>query len=534
MRKNYWLPTALFIVSCFSFSYAGEKFSCRALKKYLHSLDADIKIHGKVKEKNFCSNHSEDLLQIVFLLQWETIRNPNRHILTMFDEIKKIVRGNTFLRTEIEKLICSVCRPTVMEPFPYENIAYQSLVLFIKTWRKRDLHCHVSPSLSASWVIDTVRKNWETYKQVFFDRIRSRKWQQWRDQEKNTVTGKVIKAFVDGKKDNEIERMFMLYENPTDAFDIPIKFAAYNNLDFFLDAVRYVVRRYFDDGVRLVELRFNPCKKFHNISYPASHVLQKVSEVVNQEEFLANQRYGGEHHTKFMLSFNQANYANKKDIFRETIKKSMALAKSGACSSRMVGVDLSGPESEKTRRSLWSDLFDVQPVYKSGGEYEAVSHVGDRWNVDDAFNDNIDKHLEYVEDALSIKKIKRLGHCNILWPDYCVVRPYKDCALRVFDPDITKRQKDKIQEILKIIKQRAITISALPKTELQTIPVMKKFPFYYWWKEGVSVCVGIDGTSYTRSMLSEWITWLLLAAPRYETDYQASITVAQMKKIVCI
>ena len=549
MKKNYFTTIAVLVVSGLCLfpcrwnhsTLNAEKYSGRALKKYLISLDDDIKIHGKVKDKNFCSKHGEDLLQIVFLLQWESVKNPNRHILTIFDSIKKTVYGNRFLRMEIEKLIRVVSRPSVTEAFPYENIAYQALVLFIKTWKKKDLHCHISPSLSAHWVIEKIRKNWGKYKQVFLDRLNSKKWKAWREQEKNTVTGKVIQAFVDGKKDNYIESIFKIYENPTDAFDIPIKFAAYDNLEFFLDAVRYVVRRYFDDGVRLVELRFNPCKKFHNVSYPPELVLKEVEKVVVREEVLANQKYGGKHTTRFMFSFNQANYANKKDIFRDVILKTGGTKKGISFFDRVAGVDLSGQESEKTLRSKWSDLFDVinTPAdeiipHKSYGALDAVCHVGDRWNVDSVLNDDIDKHLKYVKDALSITKITRFGHCNILWPDYKVFRPYKDYSLRLLDPEVTNNQKEKIYEILQIIKDKNITIGALPKTEFQTIPIMKKFPFYYWWKEGVSVCVGIDGTSYTRSTLSEWIAWLLLAAPRCDTKCQASITVLQMKKIVCV
>jgi adenosine deaminase len=528
MLKKYFTYT--FVVGlCFS-PVQAEKYCNPALKKYLMSLDSDIKIHGKVKEKNFCSKHSEDLLQIVFLLQWETVKNPNRHILTIFDAVKKTVHGNRFLRQEIEKLICTVSRPGITEAFPYENIAYQALVLFIKTWKKKDLHCHVSPSLSARWVIDTIRKHWvKKYKPVFLDRLNGKKWEKWRKKEKNTVTGKLIQAFVDGKKDVDIENIFKLYENPTDAFDVPIKFAAYDNLEFFLDAVKYVVRRYFDDGVRLVELRFNPCKKFHNVSYPPEMVLREVEKVVVDEEDLANRKYGGKHTVRFMFSFNQANYPNKKKIFRDVIEEVIKEP-----SDRVVGVDLSGLESESTYRSSWSDLFDVNDLHKGVGNKDSVCHVGDRWNVDDSLNDDVDKHLRYVKDALSVKKITRLGHCNILWPDYKVFRPYKDYALRVFDPEVTNKQKEKIQEILNIIKEKNIIVGALPKTEFQTIPIMKKFPFYYWWKEGVSVCVGIDGTSYTRSMLSEWIAWLMLAAPRFEMPSQASITVEQMQKIVCI
>ena len=120
---------------------------------------------------------------------------------------------------------------------------------------------------------------------------------------------------MDGDSDEKIKDVFNSCKDRTDAFDIPIKFASSGNFEVFLDAVSYVLRRYFDDGVRVVELRFNPCKEFNGVWIDPAVTIERLHEISIKEERRAKKIYGEDHAVKFMFSFNQANYSDRKDCF---------------------------------------------------------------------------------------------------------------------------------------------------------------------------------------------------------------------------
>jgi len=251
-----------------------------------------------------------------------------------------------------------------------------------------------------------------------------------------------------------------------------------------------------------------------------------MDKAIKREVTCANKIFGGEHRVQFTFSFNQAKHALKKKWFLETMNRVMEQKRLGdkAC-ARVAGVDLSGPECDASKRSLWKDVIDFDVAF--------VCHAGDRWNVDESYNFDLDAHLAYVEDALMLDRLSRIGHGNILWPECKAVRPSKDCAHRVFE-NVTVAHQKKIKEIVCLVRDKGIGINCLPKTEFRRVARMKQHPFYYWKKEGVRLHVGIDGTCYINGGLSEWIVWLLLAAPEVATGHCAVVTVGEMKKIVCV
>jgi adenosine deaminase len=520
----------IFIIFINNFCFATNQLSESC--PYFFSLRDDLAWHGKVKEERFCDNHARELMMLFSMFQIELAQNSDRHILEICESVSKNLKYSRNLKREVDELIQSITRPGEDSEFPYDNIAYQALIFLVKTWPKKDMHCHVSPSLSTKWVIEKVRSDWNNYKDEFRKQVDKKSL-------KSSVTFHAIKAFLDCKSDEEIEKIFQTYENCTDAFDIPITFARSKNLEIFLDAVRYVARRYFDDGVRFAELHFNPCKEFQGKQYDPFFVMEKMDKVLSEEEKRANNLYGGSHRVHFMFSFNQANYSKKKIRFLSMVKRIYYFRgiNKSPFMSRISGVDLSGRESNATRRSLWQDFLNSASqicTVPRCSSFKITSHVGDRWNVDEEYNWDLDKHLDYVLDALSVANLSRIGHGNILWLDYKIIRPCSNLSMRIFDPSITDKQRKKIEEIIVMIKEKRITIASLPKSEFRNIKIMKSSPFYYWIKRGVSVCVGVDGRSYAQTTLSEWIAWLMLASPRYDTDLKSKITVDQMQKIVNI
>lgn len=504
--------------------------------EYIQSLSEDIAWHEKVKEDEFCEIHKNELKSLFDVLTIEVYRNPNRHILDIFESVRESLKYNKVLVRDIDELLQVITRPQITEEFPYDNVAYQALILFIKTWPKKDTHCHISPSLSPKWVIEKVRKNWSEYQDGFEKYSLHRAISEDDSSQVNGVTPEVINAFLSGKSDSEIKKIFDIYEFQFDAFDIPMNFASKGNVDLFLEALRSVVRNYFSDGVVSAELYFNPCKKYGKSKIDPLEILEMADKVVSEEEFYANKLYGRQHHVNFILSFDQSNFKNKSN-FIATIKRATYLnnVKKFSFLSRISGVDLGGMESDHTKRSDWKDLLSAAADARSrNNQFATVSHVGDRWNVDEEYNNDFEKHLNYVYDALSIDGLSFIGHGNLLWLDYKIVRPYPDLALRLFDPSVSPAQKDKIEAIVELIKKKGIRIGCLPKREFRVISMMKQFPFYYWINRGVDVCLGVDGRSYAQASLSEWIAWLLLASPRFDTPLRAMISVEKMKNIVCV
>ena len=135
---------------------------------------------------------------------------------------------------------------------------------------------------------------------------------------------------------------------------------------------------------------------------------------------------------------------------------------------------------------------------------------------------------------MRINNLSRIGHANCLWPNYKIVRISTESTARKLIPNKDKNQRQTIDEILDYLSNHNIAINTLPKPEFYTIQTMKKHPFYYWKKKGVRLCVGIDGTTYIGSTISEWITWLLLIAPQDECKERSTLTVAEMQKISCL
>ena len=518
------------------FYFCARRFIPQTLKNsvdgfYLSSSEMEGDASGDV----------EDVIFIAEALHQRLLKNAKRSICDVFEELYKdflsnkiVFKNKKRIAADIKRLVDSVTNPKPKQKFLRKNIAYKALVLLVKMWPKKDLHCHVSPSLSAKWVNDVVKKNWDVYRDEFSKRLNDVDWYAWRKKHEKTVTLEAVRAFDLGADQKSIEKIFSTYEDPTTAFDLPINCATYNNLEIFLDAAGYVVKKYFDDGVSLVELRFNPCKEYNGVKLDPLETLDRLDAVVTKKELEARRKYGRDFDVHFVLSFNQANYPKKMGWFVDTIRSIFIrkVTKPKSSVRRVVGFDLSGMECEQTKRSSWKEFHEALDDAKSWGiDHELVVHLGDGWNVDEHFNMNLMAHLDYVSDALSIKNLSRIGHANILSPFYKVARPNVENARRVFKP-LNDEEKKYIKKLVKKVKKKNIIVSCLPKNEFETIIFMKNHPIYYFLKRKIPVAVGIDGTCYTDGLLSDWVSWLLLASPRKNTRMQARLTVEKMWEII--
>ena len=485
-----------------------------------------------------CNLEKSDHLEkhISTLLHHEIKTNPDRHIFAILQTISNKQNGE--IAKEVAKLIQTIKYPKDNEQFPRRNKAYRAILSTVRSWAKQDYHSHVSPSLSVQWVIDSVKNNWHQFEKKFKELIEKIEFSEWREKKKYSVTLKTIQAFLQKKTNQEIKKIFSYYNDPEDAFDIPMLFSASNQVDFLLDAISYVSQNYFNDGVRLVGLQFNPCKEYNGVKIDPFMLLEKLDITLKNIETLTNKKYGGNHQVQFICSFNQANHPEKKEWFIKTMEKIIQqkiAGKTFAGVDRIIGIDLSGRETDGTKRSNWKELHSIiEKAKQCNINLKSVCHAGDRWNVDTTYDLDIDKHLKYMKDTILIKNLSEIGHGNLLWPDHKIVRINSKSSLRKLIPDNNKKHKQKTEKILRILKEKNIAINALPKPEFYTIQTMKKHPFYYWKKMGIQLCVGIDGTSYIGSTLSEWITWLLLAAPQQESAQKATLTVAEIQQIVCL
>lgn len=475
-------------------------------------------------------------MKIEALIEKERSQNPNRHILEILDNVDEEA-NDPEISNEIKQLRHSITQPKADEKFPRQNKAYRAIVSTIKSWQKKDFHSHISPSLSIQWIIDSVKNHWSLFEENFASHLNDEKYAEWRKKNKTSVTLNVIKALLEGKSDKEIKTMFFRYDDPEDAFDIPMLFSSSNHLDFLIDAIEYASKAYFDDGVCLVGLRLNPCKEYNGVRVDPFVLLKKVDTMLTRIEAEANKKYNRNHRVEFVCSFNQANHPKKKDWMIQTIKEAInrKAKKQTDGVDRIVGIDLSGRESDATKRSSWKELYSLIDYAKQQNvALELVCHGGDRWNICESYDLDLSKHLDYLKDAMRIKNLSRIGHANCLWPNYKFVRISAESTARKLIPNKDKSQGQAIDEILDYLSTHNVAINTLPKPEFYTIQTMKKHPFYYWKKKGIRLCVGIDGTNYIGSTLSEWIAWILLSAPLNEEVERTGITVSEMQDIVCM
>ena len=481
----------------------------------------------KLADEGMLESRRDELIALAIEIHKEIKKGSARHILNILEEVCKKFRRQT--AAEISQLIASIDYPNPNQKFLYDNIAYQALILLIRTWPKKDYHCHVSPSLSVDWVIKQVRANWSTYAKEFDRRFRDSGWMR---ANKGTVTLEAMKAFCSKgsaeEKKGRVERAYRRYANPTDAFDLPMCYSqgkAEDILEIFIDGVKCAVWNYFDDGVRCIQIRFNPCKSFHGVQIPIEDTLCKMHELLEHEERAANKLYGGQHRVQFMLCFNQSRYTESQKIFTEEVRR--VLESYEVYVERICGIDFSGPEMPETARGGWKDLREIA-IAK---EIRFVTHVGDRWNLTEVFNEDVFAHLDYTEAAMQLDGMECVGHGNVLNPWGIWMRRDLDCAERYFDDKRSDHRK-RVDSILETMAREEITIECLPKVEFGFIDVMKRHPFYYWLSKGVPLDIGIDGTCYIPASFSEWIAWLVLGSPREATRELAVLTVSEIRKIV--
>jgi adenosine deaminase len=516
------------VLFCFCGVASGKELTHDDLIARLIHTEENSLYHEKLRSesRSWFLKRREELVDLAMAIHNETRANSHRHIL----DILKLLMGR-FPGKGIGRLIAAIEDPSSQDVFPYDNFAYQALILLVRSWDKKDFHCHVSPSLSVQWVVDTVGRNRGLYEEEFRKRLYDDEYADWRRENAGTVTLEAIRAFYKEKDGKEIRYIFRKYENPTDAFDIPIlcypPTYPYDNLKIFIDAVRYVVRHYFSDGVRCVQLRFNPCKKFNGHIIPIQETLQQMYDAVVDEEYKASRKFGGKHRTEFMFCFNQSRYLDREDQFVKAVTKAFDYGDSEPYYERICGIDFSGPESSETRREGWKHLRNL--AYKKG--INLVFHGGDRWNLTDIFNEDVKQHLEYTKIAVETLGCEgRLGHGNVLIPWGYWQRAEAGCAERRFID--TDNYRSDVESILELMVEKEITLECLPQVEFRFIENMKQHPFYYWLKKGMKLDIGIDGTCYIPGALSVWVARLMLCSPREETEEGGVLTVSKMKEIV--
>lgn len=518
------------IFSCvflFSFSFLSPLFNPESLLP----KETDCIYLKKLQDKNFFTIYEDEVVKCMQELHRAVDLNPDRHITDIFEDIKQEFDSESKTCIDIRELLSRLKDPREMQQFPYDNIAYQSLILLIRSWPKKDCHCHISPSLSVQWVINTIRKHLDAdYKETFHEYINGASWKNWREKWKDTVTFEVIKIFDSGQPtDHEIKKLFFQYKNPTDAFDIPILFTKGDSAKIFVEAVRSVIKTYFSDGVCYLELRFNPCKEFKGEKIDVLGMLERLYVVFKEEEARVLRESGIEHKVNLVCSLNIFNYADKKDWLVECmskiVNKKIENNNTGAV-SRVVGIDFSGQENEDSMRSSWSDIQEiVKRANNNGIEFKFVCHAGDRWNLSDDYNLYLDNHLKFLEDAVNIEGVSAIGHGNVLSPLYKTFRPEDSNLKRTFCNGVTVAQKQKIDEIIDLIIKKNIILEALPQAEFKCIKnIENHYSFSYWKEKGVKLQLGLDGTIYMPGGLSEWISWLLLTTSNF--------TVSEAKEMV--
>lgn len=411
--------------------------------------------------------------------------------------------------------------------FPTRNHAYRTLIALVKRWPKRELHVHVSNSLSPQFISQLLASMAPDDKQAvyksalrvvnsFVERL-----------DKQSALSDVEAAdrqsavelrnrwnsparFAEDWSDS-VEIAEILRPPPGSRFShrAGLRDVVILRLQDLTAAICYVAEECFRDGITRLELRFNPYKpelldfrqgrdgfeeQIENTVRAVSDGLAKAEQKVDDE---LGRRIG-----RMVFSFNRRKFRileNQPDNsgLVSRIVSVLGMTRIRACAElaeRMVGVDFSGPDDERTEQ--WNKVLR-----------EAGRHGFFRTAHFDSLRLGRQYDTGHVLDALDglgevIDHLDRIGHGL---PLYCRTEIVSG------HPSIARR----FLQVRTKVKERGVVIECCPSTNLKSNKIQDygKHPFHEWEASGFRLGLGIDGLAHWPASLSEEIVRLLLTSP---------------------
>jgi FkbH-like protein len=469
--------------------------------------------------------------ELANLFEAEVNKGADRHILKILNESKrtlekKIEDGAGLRRRRLLKPLSELIRSvrSQADHFPRHNLAYQALIVMVRRWPKKDVHCHVGPSLPESFVVDGLKEKEPQLRKKFEDYFSD---EQHRDERSILFhLWEFLKPKTNWKELNEkdlkeIRKIFRSYSGQTRARTFVIQ-----NLKEFKEALRLVIRRYFEDGVIQPYIRFNPLPLQEKYHIGLGEILKDFYGVVQKEE----RAKGKNCKVSFVLSFDREKaapddlkayiekYAGLKKESKQTLRKAFA---------RVAAIDLAGKETEKTYTSQWKEVIAL--AREKG--LSVFVHAGDLNNT----TLKPEEQLEYLWELVTADDFDNMGHNTACSEEHLITGESRE---RYMEEKVGSKYRQRAGEILDKIAKQGITIEALPYSEMfEDGYNLRKHPFYSWYKRDDLrrlIVLGVDGISYGPCTLSQWIVALLLAAPLKGVPEAKRLTVSAVKNMVSI
>jgi len=515
-----------------------------------------------------------DVIILAGMLKEEIEEDPNRHICAILEQVSENLEDEegpeaARLNSEIYALLDRIDDARDKGPyldesekdneellFPFANIAYRALVEVVRSWPKRDLHTHISNSISEESILQGLIRKQKEGDTAFIVRVKA-----WLEQDKDTseAKDKMYKLLFDESGDAKdfskikVEEMLAVFDDihlrgVRDLRDICIENMPPDEAEeYFLDIFENVIRENFTDGVREVELRFNPFKKFlfmrkdgkgyepiENWEYIIDTFLRKLDNRLRVIEKKADEKYGvasGKHRVLFVFSIGRDKLENEKfekDKWHkrfnilENIKGRFGF--SAYYGERLTGIDIAGIEPFDDFKGL-----DEQALAKGIKEkyhleemagildrlgiagYMITTHLGCRYGAKP--RDDVKGHAAFVKAHLDAwgGVLDRVGHGKIFTTEN--VRIEQDGGRTVVWDEY---DRGKARDLVKFLKERNIAIESCPqKHESYSIyRLIYDLPNTFWIQNNVPVVYGTDGFYLSDGItLSQWIVRLMLTFP---------------------
>ncbi|MBF0215923.1 MAG: mannose-6-phosphate isomerase, class I [Candidatus Omnitrophica bacterium] len=446
--------------------------------------------------------------------------------------------------------------------FPLDNPAYRALIEMVRLWPKKDPHTHISNSISEEKILTDLIELQNKGRADVLLRIKL-----WLEKDADmSQAKKKMKAllFPDGVNARDFEsiplaKFLEVYDDihtrgVRDLRDIivdnmpPAEAEAY-----FLDSIENVARQSFSDGVREVELRFNPFKEMlytdpltgakadiGSYGIILDDLLRKLDDRLSKLEAEADKVFGkdkGPHRVVFMFSIGRDRLEGDRFVKGEWERKFAILSdlkeKYGFAAfygERLSGVDIAGIEpfgkeqgdtretiSERVRERFHLDQMAVILKRLKDAGYAITTHLGCRYGSSP--RDDVMGHAAFVKAHLDAwgDVLDRVGHGKI----FTTGKVYSE-SVDGADSKWAAYDEATAKALVKELRMKGIAIETCPqKLESRSVyRMMRDLPNVSWIEKGVKVVYGTDGSYLSGGCtLSQWITRLMLSFPASGRKY---------------
>jgi len=573
-------------------AFSAEEVVARARNYLLHQLDGSseslIFQNEVLRTRPLSDSRRENILALIYVFAREIERNENQALLSVLERsLERLEQEKSKLANSVRDLL-EIFRVTPVNQalnirLIQKNLAYQALIWLIRALPKQDVHAHISFSTQPEWIGEQIAGQEEKFKERFQDRVAQidndaespdRETRERGQRQQRTASYQITKYFVEyfrttGKwPDESIARKevrdifdgkpFVGDARPTgtgNARDITVV-----SDDDFVASVEHAVGQYFRDGVRQVELRFNPYKSYMKEEVEAraaelqakgkkqedansqammerlNAMLLMLSEKVSDLEAEANKSYGAglhPHQVRFVFSLNQvekplAEVSQTVDALIQ-LKQDMNIP----YRERLHAIDFSGKEVAEEGYFANPEPWQGILIRAQNAGFKIKFHLGDTTNVRGE-NEDPATHLENsigVLKGLRDKGIhlEAIGH-GMIFNSIVEQRNSADGARSEVD---NTANPEEWQEELRTLAREGVVIEAAPSDFI--FGGNRSVYRIFRWREVAGAVPEeerrgriyqpiVDGNTIMTCTLSQWLTRILLAAPKEENP----LTVAEL------